>query len=72
MARKRKPIKKIKNCPICGDDNITVWRSVTRRIKPWFIHCEYCHHCSDRAQTRRGAMRKWNKSTNIIDVSDRR
>lgn len=72
MAKKRKSIKKIKNCPICGDDNITVWRSVTRRIKPWFLHCEYCRYCSDRAQTRRGAIRKWNKGTNIIDISNRR
>ena len=69
MPKKRKPIK---NCPICGDSDVRIYRSITKKIKPWFLHCEYCRHSSESAQTMRGAIRKWNKSTNILNVSERR
>lgn len=69
MNKKRKQIKR---CPICGDKNITIYRSISKRIKPWFLHCEYCRHSSESAHTMRGAIRKWNKGTNILNVSERR
>lgn len=69
MSKKR---KQIKNCPICGDANIMVYRSISKKIKPWFLHCEYCRHSSESAQTMRGAIRKWNKGTNILNVSERK
>lgn len=67
-----KKSKRIKNCPVCGDKRITVYHSITKKKRPWFLRCEYCRHSSESAHTMRGAIRKWNKGTNILNVSEKK
>lgn len=59
---------KVKPCPACGDKHYTVYHSVSSRRRPWFLCCSYCKRCADRAWTKRGAIRKWNKSTAIVGL----
>lgn len=61
---------KLKPCPICGNKHKTIWKVVSRRWyeKKHFVECDYCHFCAKRAYTKRGAIRLWNKSTNVVCV----
>jgi len=62
-------VKKLKKCPICGDtQNVKIGRSITNRWKRWSMLCNYCGFVAEGAHTKRGAIRKWNKSTNVVDV----
>lgn len=60
----------MKPCPICGNKHMTVYKVISRRWYEKRRHCEcdYCHFCSKSAYTWRGAIRLWNKSTNIVSV----
>lgn len=61
---------KCKPCPICGNKRMTKYIVITRRWyqKKRYVECDYCHFCSKSAYTKRGAIRLWNKSTNVVCI----
>lgn len=62
---------KKKPCPLCGDKRILLYRIMTRHWheKKWFCKCQYCHLCAKSAFTAHGAIRLWNKATNVKSVA---
>lgn len=65
-------MRKLKPCPLCGDRHIYRCRSVTSRWKRWWLQCRYCNWTAEHAHTLRGAMRKWNRSTTVVEVYERK
>lgn len=61
-----------KPCPVCGYKKIWIVRIMTRSIfmKKWYCECSYCHFCWKQAYTKRGAIRMWNRSTNIVSIKN--
>ena len=63
--------KKVKPCPVCGDRHIVLTRTVVpKRLKKWGMECRYCFCSYSHYLTKRGAIRAWNKATNIVSVRD--
>ena len=58
-------MKKLKRCPFCNTyfGGKTLWHSVTARWweRKYNIECNYCKWNGEKARTKRGAVRKWNR-----------
>jgi hypothetical protein len=66
-----KQMGRLKSCPLCGDTHIILTRTVTpRRLKKWGLECRYCHCSYSHYLTIRGAIRAWNKATNVSRVRE--
>lgn len=52
---------KLKRCPICGSKDIWLWFSPYRILKKWGYECFSCGFCAKWANTKRGAVREWNR-----------
>ena len=62
VQRKWDRLKHKRNaCVNCGRINVHLNRSMTRRFNRYWLECFECHWCAPRANTIRGAIRKWNK-----------
>lgn len=61
-----------KPCPLCGNRSSYGVEIITRRLfeKKYYRECKYCHFCSSPAYTKRGAVRLWNLSTNIVRIEE--
>ena len=66
-----KMYRKCQDCPRCGNHDIrfTVLSHPKKRNK-WGIECCYCKLQIKRRMTMRGAIREWNKTTNIVSIAD--
>lgn len=64
--------QKVKPCPLCGHRKVISFRIISRRWyeKRRYCECGYCHFCAKSAYTECGAVRLWNKSTNIVRIGD--
>ena len=63
VGRKWEKLKHLANCcPDCGYYGAV---GLNDRYMAWFnrfsLECEDCHYCTARANTIRGAIRKWNR-----------
>ena len=54
--------KKRQACPNCYSYDIHLNRSINRTFNRYWLECFSCHWCASRANTIRGAIRKWNST----------
>ena len=63
--------KYVNPCPICGDRKIRITRTIIpRMLKKWGLDCQYCGFGVGYYLTKHGAIRVWNRKTNIRSVAD--
>lgn len=63
-----------KPCPICGNKRTTMYEVIYPSglfAKKYHVECDYCNFCAKDTRTKRGAVRLWNKSTNVVSVKER-